>query len=79
MVNEGDAIKSANSLMCFGSWIQPERGKIPINWGIQPGLLRVASGPDGLLLSDNDRQRLFLRPALRVGFTRTPRSCLRRP
>jgi hypothetical protein len=36
MVNEGDSVKAAISLNNFGSWLQPERGKIPINWGLDP-------------------------------------------
>jgi hypothetical protein len=39
MVNEGDSLKAAATFMCFGAWLQPERGKIPINWGIEPNLL----------------------------------------
>jgi len=39
MVNEGDSLKAAASFMCFGAWLQPERGKVPINWGIEPNLL----------------------------------------
>jgi hypothetical protein len=39
MVNEGDTLKTAATFMGFGSWLQPERGSIPINWGIMPNLL----------------------------------------
>jgi hypothetical protein len=39
MVNEGDTIKNAATFMGFGSWLQPERGSVPINWGIMPSLL----------------------------------------
>lgn len=42
--NEGDSIKAAMSLMCFGSWIQPERGTIPLNWGVDPALFESFSG-----------------------------------
>ena len=38
MVNEGDSIKGMNAFQCFGSWLQQERGQIPINWGIEPNL-----------------------------------------
>ncbi len=44
MVNEGDSLKAANSLMCGASWIQPERGSIPINWGIDPLLVKTHPG-----------------------------------
>ena len=40
MVNEGDTLKIANGLMGDGAWLQPERGAIPINWGIDPVLNR---------------------------------------
>lgn len=36
LVNEGDTLKTANGLMGVGSWIQPERGTLPLNWGIDP-------------------------------------------
>lgn len=36
MVNEGDSVKAAISLNNSGYWLQPERGRIPINWGIDP-------------------------------------------
>ena len=38
MVNEGDSIKCMNAFQGFGAWLQDERGKIPINWGIEPNL-----------------------------------------
>lgn len=69
MVNEGDSIKAANALMCFGSWIQPERGKIPINWGIQPGLLRSHPGLMAYYyqtMTDND---YFFAPPTGWGYT----------
>ena len=40
MVNEGDTLKIANGLMGDGAWLQPERGMVPINWGIDPLLNR---------------------------------------
>ena len=38
MVNEGDSIKCMNAFQGFGSWLQQERGRIPINWGVEPNL-----------------------------------------
>lgn len=38
MVNEGDTIKNAATFMGFGCWLQPERGTVPINWGVMPSL-----------------------------------------
>jgi len=39
-VNEGDTIKNLIALMGDGGWIQPERGTLPINWGIDPLLVK---------------------------------------
>ena len=38
MVNEGDSIKCMNAFQGFGSWLQQERGRFPINWGVEPNL-----------------------------------------
>lgn len=38
MVNEGDSIKCMNAFQGFGAWLQQERGRIPINWGVEPNL-----------------------------------------
>ena len=44
MVNEGDSLKYLASLGTFGCWLQPQRGKIPINWGMDPLLYREFPG-----------------------------------
>lgn len=44
MVNEGDTIKCFASLMNGGNWLQSERGRVPINWGIDPLLIRDTPG-----------------------------------
>ena len=44
MVNEGDTMKCAGSLMMCGSWLQPERGTLPINWGVSPYLCEQFPG-----------------------------------
>lgn len=44
MVNEGDSIKNALALQGHGAWLQPERGSIPLNWGVDPILLDRYSG-----------------------------------
>lgn len=44
MVNEGDSIKNALALQGHGAWLQPERGSIPINWGVDPILFDRYSG-----------------------------------
>lgn len=36
MVNEGDTLKAMATFMSFGMWLEPERGQVPINWGIPP-------------------------------------------
>lgn len=44
MVNEGDSIKNAVALQGFGGWLQPERGSVPVNWGVDPVLFDRYSG-----------------------------------
>jgi len=44
MVNEGDTMKCAGSLMMCGSWCQPERGTLPVNWGVSPYLCEQFPG-----------------------------------
>lgn len=44
MTNEGDTLKCASSLVNGGSWLQSERGKLPINWGVDPLLIRDTPG-----------------------------------
>lgn len=44
MVNEGDTIKCFSSLMNGGGWLQSERGKVAINWGVDPLLIRDTPG-----------------------------------
>jgi hypothetical protein len=36
MVNEGDTLKWMGSVMGAGRWLEPGRGRLPINWGISP-------------------------------------------
>lgn len=44
MVNEGDTMKCAASMMLHGSWLEAERGSLPINWGISPYLCEKYPG-----------------------------------
>ena len=44
MTNEGDTLKAASSLVNGGSWLQSERGKLPVNWGVNPQLIRDTPG-----------------------------------
>ncbi len=44
MVNEGDSVKEAISLQGMGGWTQPERGTIPINWGMDALLCTTHPG-----------------------------------
>lgn len=36
MVNEGDTLKWMGSVMGAGRWLEPARGRLPINWGTSP-------------------------------------------
>ncbi len=44
MVNEGDSIKNAIAFQGHGAWLQPERGTIPMNWGVEPAIFERYSG-----------------------------------
>lgn len=44
LTNEGDTLKYLASLGNLGCWLQPERGKVPINWGMDPFLFREFPG-----------------------------------
>lgn len=44
MVNEGDSIKALAALMSYGMWLEPDRGKVPINWGVCPWLYEQFPG-----------------------------------
>ena len=44
MVNEGDSVKEAISLQGMGGWTQPQRGTVPINWGMDPLLCGTHPG-----------------------------------
>ena len=44
MVNEGDSIKNAVALQGHGGWLQPERGGVPLNWGVSPAVFERYSG-----------------------------------
>lgn len=43
MTTEGDAMK-IHTVFQGGAWKDPNRGKVPINWGFQPRMLDIASG-----------------------------------
>ena len=42
--NEGDTLKFLSSLANGGTWLQPQRGTIPINWGMDPLLYEKFPG-----------------------------------
>ena len=44
LTNEGDTLKYLASLGNFGCWLQPERGQVPVNWGMDPLLYREFPG-----------------------------------
>jgi hypothetical protein len=44
MVNEGDTLKCAASMMLNASWLESERGRFPINWGVSPYLCQNFPG-----------------------------------
>ena len=44
LVNEGDTLKWMGSVMGHGQWLQPQRGQLPINWGINAWLVENYPG-----------------------------------
>ena len=44
MTNEGDTAKCAASLINGGGWLQPERGSLPISWGVSAYLCEQFPG-----------------------------------
>jgi hypothetical protein len=44
LVNEGDSVKEAISLQGMGGWTQPQRGTLPVNWGMDPLLCGTHPG-----------------------------------
>jgi len=44
MTNEGDTLKAATQLVNGGGWLQSARGRVPINWGVNPQLIRDTPG-----------------------------------
>lgn len=43
-VNEGDTLKYLSGLVNGGTWLQPQRGTLPINWGMDPLLYEKFPG-----------------------------------
>lgn len=44
MINEGDSLKCHATLGNQAGWMQPERGRVPINWGMDPYLHEAFPG-----------------------------------
>lgn len=41
MTNEGDTYKAFSTLQNMGSWLQEARGEFPINWGVDPLVIKL--------------------------------------
>jgi hypothetical protein len=39
VVNEGDTLKALAGMMCYGMWMLPERGNVPVGWGTSTWIL----------------------------------------
>ncbi len=59
MVNEGDTLKCFSSLMNGGNWLQSERGRVPVNWGVDPLLIRDTPGLMSYYYSTSSDQDYF--------------------
>lgn len=58
LVNEGDTLKWMGSAMGHGQWLEPERGTLPVNWGVNAWLVDAFPGLMEMFydtMSANDR------------------------
>lgn len=39
LLNEGDTLKCMGTMFNGGQWVWPQRGRVPINWGISPWIV----------------------------------------
>lgn len=69
MVNEGDSIKTMNAFQGFGAWLQQERGRFPINWGIAPNLCLSHPGLMGYYYATATTNDYFFAPPSGWGYT----------
>jgi hypothetical protein len=69
MVNEGDSIKNAVALQGHGGWLQPERGSIPLNWGVSPAIFERYSGLMEFYYKTVSRNDYFFTAAAGWGYT----------
>jgi len=58
-VNEGDTLKCLATLQNWGGWIQDDRGRIPINWGMDPILYKDFPGLVSYYLSTASKNDYF--------------------
>lgn len=68
MVNEGDSLKCLATLGNQAGWMQPERGQIPINWGIDPYLYETFPGLVGYYYATATTNDYFFTPASGWGY-----------
>ncbi len=69
MVNEGDSIKNVVALQGHGAWLQPERGSVPMNWGVEPAIFERYSGLMEFFYQDATPNDYFFTAASGWGYT----------
>jgi hypothetical protein len=72
MVNEGETLKAAYSQLIDGSWLQPERGQIPINWGISAYLVKHFPGLMEYYYKTRTKNDYFFSSGSGWGYTHIP-------
>lgn len=60
MVNEGDTLKWMGSVMGSGRWLEPSRGKLPINWGVSPFINEQFPGLMDYFYESSSEQDVFV-------------------
>lgn len=68
MVNEGDSLKCHATLGNQAGWMQPERGKVPINWGMDPYLYETFPGLVSYYYATATTNDYFFTPASGWGY-----------
>jgi hypothetical protein len=72
MTNEGDTIKNAANLQCL-TWAQPERGTLPVNWGVDPLIYRDFPGLMGYYMATATPNDYFFAATAGWGYTHPER------
>ena len=68
LTTEGDAMK-IHTVFQGGAWHDPDRGKVPVNWGFQPRMLDIAPGMAEYYFSSMSEKDYFYCGCSGAGYT----------